>query len=277
MAEESVYSLSGRTVSSTYKGLLHFPHKVDVDLAKQYVYDGSGTKTSLQIGAGTNGIEIDGDIIVNGGSSVSNNLTIGGDLTINGNLSSKNAINLNDLTIGQSGSAVTLRALNQIQAGNVRIRETAGDYELIFGNPNNNTDPNIFTIKVDDTTNHFYIKNVYSDGDDNSPFWINKSTGEVNIKKLKTDNITNTVFADNKNANRNSVPVGEVKMFAASAAPDGYLKCDGSVYNKTNYVDLFNVIGQKFKTLTNFDTATGFQVPVIADLQTDSIIYIIKW
>ena len=76
MAEASVYSLSGKTVSSTYKSILHFPHSVDEYLAKQYVYDGNGTKTSLQIGAGNNGAEVDGDLIINGGSSVSKNLNV---------------------------------------------------------------------------------------------------------------------------------------------------------------------------------------------------------
>jgi microcystin-dependent protein len=39
------------------------------------------------------------------------------------------------------------------------------------------------------------------------------------------------------------VPTGSVQMFAAAAAPLGYLLCDGAAVSRTLYADLFAVIG----------------------------------
>ena len=39
------------------------------------------------------------------------------------------------------------------------------------------------------------------------------------------------------------VPTGAVLPFAGESAPDGYLICDGSSISRTNYADLFSVIG----------------------------------
>lgn len=270
-------SLSGKVVSSTYKGLLHFPKSLDSSSDKKDVYDGKGTKTSLQLGGYGSGAELTGDLKVTGNLNLTNNLTLNGALTIKDSISSVSSTKFNDITVLSSGNPVSLRSANQIETGNLRIRETTGDYELIFGNPDSQIDKNLFTLKVDTSTNNFFIKNVYSNQDIDSPFWINKTTGEVNIKKLKTDNISNSAVVNGANSNRNTIQVGSITMYAASAAPDGYLKCDGSVYSKNDYTSLYNVIGQNFKTLTTFDPLTGFQVPVIPDYSNNSIIYIIKW
>jgi hypothetical protein len=273
----SYTTLSGKRVSATYRGLLHFPRSIDETLSKQYVYDGNGTRSSLQIGGGSSGVGVDGDLNVNGGITLSRNASIYGILTINGGLTSNNTIQFNDLTIGKTSDPVTFRSLKQIETGNLRIRETTGDYEIIFGNPLNTSDSNLFTLKVDDRTNNFYIKNSYDVDDIEAPFWINRTTGEVNIRKLKTDAISNTKFVGTQNSNRNTIPVGQVTMFAASAAPAGWLKCDGSVYKQSDYMELYSLVKDNFKTLTTFDTATGFQIPLIPDHINNSIIYIIKW
>lgn len=275
MAEIETYSLSGKRVSETYRGLLHFPKGVDTSLSKQIIYDGNGTPTSLTVGGGAIGVDVSGNLSVEGNQKITGNLTVLKNLTLAGSANSVDNFKFNDVSILSANSPISFRSTNQIETGNLRIRETANNYELIFGNPTAQT-PNLFTFKVDNgTSNNLYIKNEYNTNDSDSPFWINRLTGEVNIKKLKTDSIQNNVNAGGKNANRNTVVPGTVIMYAASAAPDGYLKCDGTVYKISDYYDLYSIIKQDFKTLTNFDVVTGFQVPLIPDI--NKLIYFIKW
>lgn len=55
----------------------------------------------------------------------------------------------------------------------------------------------------------------------------------------------------------NTVPTGSIQMYAGSAAPDGWLLCDGTSYTRTTYLGLFNIIG------TTYGSADGthFTVP----------------
>lgn len=59
-----------------------------------------------------------------------------------------------------------------------------------------------------------------------------------------------------------SVPTGTVSAFAGSAAPTGYVLCDGSEYDQTVQADLFAVVGSTYNT--GGETANHFRVP---DLQ----------
>ena len=54
------------------------------------------------------------------------------------------------------------------------------------------------------------------------------------------------------------VPVGAVMWLAAQKAPDGYLICDGALVSRTDYADLFAVIGTTFGA---GDGSTTFQLP----------------
>ena len=54
------------------------------------------------------------------------------------------------------------------------------------------------------------------------------------------------------------VPTGAVLPFAGSAAPTGYLACDGSLVSRTTYADLFAAIGTTFGA---GDGSTTFAVP----------------
>jgi microcystin-dependent protein len=56
-------------------------------------------------------------------------------------------------------------------------------------------------------------------------------------------------------------PTGGIMMFAVSGVPTGWLECDGSVLAINNYTNLYNVIGQNYKTLNTFNTLSGFQIP----------------
>jgi microcystin-dependent protein len=56
-------------------------------------------------------------------------------------------------------------------------------------------------------------------------------------------------------------PTGGIMMFAVSGVPTGWLECDGSVLPINNYTNLYNVIGQNYKTLNTFNTLSAFQIP----------------
>lgn len=58
MAEESSQTLVGKRISTTFRGLLHFPNSIDAFGNKQVIYDGSGTATGLQLG--TKGASLSG-------------------------------------------------------------------------------------------------------------------------------------------------------------------------------------------------------------------------
>jgi hypothetical protein len=70
-------------------------------------------------------------------------------------------------------------------------------------------------------------------------------------KKVTLEQIQNSV----------SFPTGGIMMFAVSGVPTGWLECNGSVLAINKYTNLYNIIGQNYKTLNNFNTLSGFQIP----------------
>ena len=56
----------------------------------------------------------------------------------------------------------------------------------------------------------------------------------------------------------NRSEVGAIKPWAAAAAPDGYLLCNGAAVSRTTYADLFAVIGTTYGA---GDGSTTFAVP----------------
>ncbi len=55
-----------------------------------------------------------------------------------------------------------------------------------------------------------------------------------------------------------SVPIGTIISYASTTLPVGFLLCDGSEISKTDYADLYTVIGNKFGTATD---STKFKLP----------------
>lgn len=53
------------------------------------------------------------------------------------------------------------------------------------------------------------------------------------------------------------IPVGLVLPFGGSVAPPGYLLCDGAYLDRTQYSNLFGVLGTTYGT----NTATNFRLP----------------
>ena len=268
MAEETASNLTGKRVSTTFRGLLHLPHSIDATLSKQVVYDGAGTASALTLGGDTMGMDVSGPISSTGSISGAENLSIIGNTTIGGDVVLTNGGKINDVSVLSSGSTVSLRAPSAAEVGKLRIRETSSDYELLFGNPTV-SDKNLFSIIVkNDPSSNLYIKNRYSDVDINAPLWINRDTGEVNIRVINTTKI-NTVPPPGESPppgqpekygspNRNVVPVGMICMFSALGIPDGWIKCDGLQHDKRALPELFNVIGYNYSVLK---TGNLFQVP----------------
>lgn len=88
-------------------------------------------------------------------------------------------------------------------------------------------------------------------------------TGDLNITGDYKVNGTNLT----------TVPTGTVSAFAGSAAPAGYLLCDGSPVNRTTYATLFGVINETYGV---GDGSTTFNLPdlrgrVVAGLDSSNL------
>lgn len=60
----------------------------------------------------------------------------------------------------------------------------------------------------------------------------------------------------------NMIPTGIVQAFAGSTTPQGWLLCDGSAVSRTDYADLYAVIGD---TYGDGDGSTTFNLPDLVD------------
>jgi microcystin-dependent protein len=100
-----------------------------------------------------------------------------------------------------------------------------------------------------------------SAGDRGIKFWLTASTwvrflwdGTAGLFKLVSDDGTlqRLMIADGLTV------VGEIKPYAGSSVPDGYLLCDGVAVSRTAYADLFAVIGTAYGSGNG---STTFNVP----------------
>jgi microcystin-dependent protein len=85
-----------------------------------------------------------------------------------------------------------------------------------------------------------------------SGFLTTDSSGNLSTPALDNSTVrlvSNTVV---------SGPAGSIIMFAGSAAPTGYLMCDGSAVSRTTYATLYSVIGT---TYGSGDGSTTFNLP----------------
>jgi len=58
-----------------------------------------------------------------------------------------------------------------------------------------------------------------------------------------------------------AVPIGTIMAYSGYKAPDGYLLCNGGLVNKTDYPELYNVIGTRYGS----ETSTKFRIPKLND------------
>jgi microcystin-dependent protein len=82
---------------------------------------------------------------------------------------------------------------------------------------------------------------------DNGSATYRATAEQIKNYVLDTDNVQTAAIKD-ENVTRSKVvsteriPVGAVMPFAGSAAPAGFLLCDGSAINRTTYADLFAIL-----------------------------------
>ena len=81
-------------------------------------------------------------------------------------------------------------------------------------------------------------------------FLINRTTGDTGLKKINRQNLFSAI--------QGTVPVGTVVPFAGTAAPIGWLLCDGSEQLISQYGALHDVIGTTYKASP---TSGYFAVP----------------
>ena len=74
-----------------------------------------------------------------------------------------------------------------------------------------------------------------------------------NKKLAYSCNVDNSVYA---------VPIGTILSYASATPPNGFLVCDGSEVSKTDYADLFEVIGDTYGTATD---TSKFKLPDLRD------------
>lgn len=87
------------------------------------------------------------------------------------------------------------------------------------------------------------------------------TTGQVLTKQSNKDN--DVGWADptgQGGVTGDTVPIGSITSYATSTAPENWLVCDGSEVSRTEYAELFNVIGEDFGA---GDGSTTFNLPNI--------------
>lgn len=82
---------------------------------------------------------------------------------------------------------------------------------------------------------------------------LNENQEVADINKVNASDMNDIKSAININT-----PVGSIQMYAGSTAPSGWLICDGSAISRTDYADLFSVIGTTYGT---GDGSTTFNLP----------------
>lgn len=97
--------------------------------------------------------------------------------------------------------------------------------------------------------------------------WKDEPNEETYIDAEKLNNIENGiknleqyVLANGGGIGGDSEPIGTVKAYAGSTTPDGYLMCDGRQVSKTEYGELFAVLGTAFNLSSDTDS-TKFRIP----------------
>jgi len=108
---------------------------------------------------------------------------------------------------------------------------------------------------------------VVSKNSDTANVIINNASPTAQIPQSVIDAVT--WVSDNKDSlathdyvdsRYDSIPLGTTMFFPTTSAPDGFAECDGRALSKTNYNDLYNIIGDKFNTLPSVAYPYGVTV-----------------
>lgn len=93
-------------------------------------------------------------------------------------------------------------------------------------------------------------------------FLIYPNQSDIYMAKGNTTTSSGTLSYNNSipGNSGDTTPVGVIQQYAGSTAPTGYLMCDGSAISRTDYADLFAVIGTTYGT---GDGQSTFNLPNI--------------
>lgn len=115
-------------------------------------------------------------------------------------------------------------------------------------------DDDIHTTAVEKSNcrSHISNSNIHVTASDKTKIDGAAQRGEnVSFSNI-TKNSDNSELSDNSVLNKSECDslyaglVGEIKYYAGSSAPEGYLVCDGSAVSRTTYAKLFAAIGTKW-------------------------------
>lgn len=88
--------------------------------------------------------------------------------------------------------------------------------------------------------------------------WNNKQDELVSGTNIKTINNQSILGNGDLSVGSEKLPIGSIKLYAGTTAPDGYLFCNGQEVSRTTYDELFAVIGTTYGA---GDGSTTFNLP----------------
>lgn len=203
-----------------------------------------------------------GSITTKGGLGVAKNAYIGAALDVTGDISSNNIVpksnntadlgseannfrtvyattfrgnlvgNITGTVTGRSGSTSKLA-----QATTFQMNGDVSSNQIVFDGQQGGT-TKVFTTEISNTFIANKAEVATSNIDDE--FIINRTSGnDLGVRKISQRNLLAAVTG--------TTPIGTVVPFAGDIAPAGWLLCDGREVQIGSYLDLFQIIGYKFK------------------------------
>lgn len=222
-----------------------------------------------------------GSIITKGGAAVAKNLNVGGNTNIQGTTTLANTVpdlnntrdlgsptqrwenvystrfvgnlegNVSGTISGRAGSAnkiaslTTFRMTGDVSAPDFTFDGQTGGATKTF----NTTISNTFIAGQDSVTE---VGNL-------DEFLVNVTSGITGLYKVSKQNLL-------KSITRQLTPVGTIVPYGGTTAPEGWFLCDGSEILRSEYLDLFNIIGYNFRPPSQInagpnDSSTHFALP----------------
>lgn len=202
----------------------------------------------------------EGAAIIKGGLAVAKNLNVGGNLTIDDILTTQNIApdidairNIgNDLTRFNSVYATTFignlqgNVVGQItgRAGSADKLSSATTFRLVgdvsapdFGF-DGQTGGAVKTFQTTISNSFISNKNTAAEVLDGDEILINKTSGDTGLYKVSKRTFLSSISI---------IPVGTIVPYGGEIAPPGWVICDGQEVRKSDFNELFEVIGFNFK------------------------------
>lgn len=224
----------------------------------------------VQGGIGVGGAIITGgNIVAASGTASTNNNT--GALVVNGGIGVSGSIN-NGGIIVSGGNIVALSGIasTNTTTGALVVLGGAGISGVVNTGSNVNVGSNLTALGVNVSGNLIVGSNIFAatgsfSGNITASNLTTSSaavSGNLNVGGVLTAitmpvNTSNTAVATTAFAQA-VIPTGGLMMWAANAAPTGWLLCNGSAVSRTSFAALFAVIGTTFGA---GDNSTTFNLP----------------